>query len=190
MILKRLMVPILFLVCVTWINFVSGIEKNKQYWAEHPLLNYSDFKMVNAAPDGSEYKALSQLGISYAFSQNEKGIQFTVQSFFNKDESWMLKDSKSDSILLHEQIHYAICELHARALRKSITAYKLNLKTIKTDIEKLYKSEIALYKKEQQLYDAETDHSVKRAKQHQWEAKIQARLIASEAFAAVTILKK
>jgi hypothetical protein len=190
MFLKRLIVPILFLSCLSWINLVSGIEKNKQYWAEHPLLNYTDFKMVNAAPDGSEYKALSQLGISYAFSQNEKGITCTVQSFFNKDESWMLKDSKSDSILLHEQIHYAICELHARALRKSITAYKLNLKTIKVDMEKLYKVEVALYRKEQQLYDAETNHSIKRAKQHQWEAKIQNRLQATEAFAATTILKK
>ena len=165
----------------------SAPEANRIYWKERSLLTLADFKSVKTAPDGSGYKALSQLGISYNYSENTGAIHFKIESFFNKDKSWILKDASNDSILLHEQIHFAVCELHARYLRKKASQTKFAAGKVGPTLEKLYKDEMAAYRKEQQQYDADTNHSINRKEQHEWEQKITAKIAESAKWEATEI---
>lgn len=164
-------------------------DSQKIFYHERATLTWNDFEKVPNTPDGTNNKALSQLGMNYKFSQKGNEIIFTVKSFFIKQKSWVKDGSLNDTILKHEQTHFDICELHARELRKTIMATTFHPASVASELESLYKKEYALYKKEQAKYDSETNHSINYKQQKEWEKKITKAIFDTKEYSETVIQK-
>ncbi len=139
-------------------------------WNENVKLNWNDFR---AAPTENRSEvALTASGITFGFSVNETDNQIVdfkteVTAHFYPDKSWYVKARGTDHILGHEQLHFDITELHARKFREQIDQLKVNNR-IKAQLRSLHQTinkEMAVM---QAKYDLETDHSINKVLQSQW----------------------
>ena len=89
---------------------------------------------------------------------------------------------KTDYILAHEQAHFDITELYARALHKALSEYVFNGKTYQQDISNIYQNIVKEKEAFQEAYDGETDHSRKKRGQIEWLEKIEQLLTETEAY--------
>lgn len=163
----------LFLFIFAFLLFpISTTEKIP--WSETSPLQWEDFK--GKPNHNAGFVASTNTGIHfyYSFSINQKKevkVNYTVESFFNREKSWFIPDLVTPQILNHEQAHFDITELHARILRKRLSEKKFTAK-IKTEIEQIYrateKERIAM----QRRFDKETDHSRNEEKEIAWEKQI------------------
>lgn len=137
-------------------------------WSATRKLTWDDFK---APPDpASTNAALTSSSINVEFGYDEEELQFTIKCSFDKNKSWVR--IRNNAILLHEQGHFDIAELHARKLNKALKAYHFNAKTVSNDVNRIYDSVMALHHAAQNEYDKETDFSRNKEKQALWQKKI------------------
>lgn len=148
-------------------------ESDTIYWSPCYKLKWDDFKGTPDTP--SKYGAVSRPGIKYYLSANEDSFNVRVICFFIKSKSWS-KLKSSDTLLMHEQIHFDIAELFARKLRKAFAEYKFNYATVGKDIDKLFLLNKQERAKMDTLYDKETDFSRNRKQQLLWNKKIKPEL--------------
>ncbi len=102
-------------------------------------------------------------------------LNYTVETFFYTDKSWVRPDSKSDYLLKHEQLHFDISELYARKLREKLAkvdSSKLNKDSSKY-LNKLYEEVAAERVEMQDQFDKETDHSKNKETELKWRLKWQ-----------------
>jgi hypothetical protein len=153
---------------------VSAQYQDTIKWTASTKLEWADFQ---GKPDTSKkgYEAASSLKITYSYKTLDSNFSFRVDYFFQKKKSWT-KSSNSFLLLKHEQAHFNIGELFARKLRKYISSYHYNPKTIKQDLKNLF----SLLNEEWNIYDAqydrETDFSKNEAQQSYWDNKIKMEL--------------
>lgn len=160
---------VFFIVCQT--VFAQDVELP---WTVDRKLTWTDFQ---ATPDYKHpYAAITYSGMSYGFSAEIIGgkvaVNYTVNSFFVANKSWVKKRYMRDYVLLkHEQLHFDITELFARKFRKALSEMTFT-KNVKTEIKEVYHAITKEKAKLQELYDAETDHSKNTTAQKMWEQKI------------------
>lgn len=143
------------------------------HWRPDYKLKWEDFK---GKPDSSsQFGAISYPGIKYSLSANEDSFNVKVICFFIKSRSWS-KLKSSDTLLMHEQVHFDIAELFARRLRKAFAEYKFNYPTVGKDIDNLFLLNKQERAKMDTLYDKETDFSRNRKQQLLWNKKIKTEL--------------
>lgn len=149
-------------------------------WHEGNPLEWKDFK---ARPDGgSKFSALTSATFDIkAKPAGQAAVEIRITSKFNPTGSWVKKGKKKDELLRREQLHFDICEMHARELRKKIQSNSWNAKSFSKKFNKLVKKEFKLYKQTQSAYDKETKHSINKSEQASWESDIENRLKALEA---------
>lgn len=160
--------------------FSPSQELQKISWKEHQQLTWEDFQ--GSPQRGSRYAASASTGIHFTYSYSsgkEIQLQYSVTSFFNKNESWVLPERADANLLGHEQTHFDITELHARILRKRLAEKKFS-KNIKSEIERIYLQVEHERKKMQNRFDSETKHGADLQKERYWEEKIAALLIRYE----------
>jgi predicted secreted Zn-dependent protease len=90
---------------------------------------------------------------------------------FSPKLSWKKSSGLNDYMLQHEQTHFDITELYARILRKRLSE---EIKTIK-DVKKISSIGREITKQweiEQNTYDDETDHSINKETQAEWNANV------------------
>lgn len=152
----------------------------KIIWKENRLLSWSDFQ-ATAQKDAS-FHANTNAGISYAWGlQGERDdlvLNYEVEAFFYPHLSWVQKDKASEHLLAHEQLHFDICELHARRLRqrlKEISGKRLTVNS-RERLKALYELTDRERSEMQSRYDSETDHSSNRLRQLKWQAYIRQEL--------------
>ncbi len=152
-------------------------HSEKIYWNENEKLSWDDFRgtprlnvgFVASTGTGIDFK------FSYSISGNEAKVSYSVQSFFNPQESWYLQDKVSQNVLNHEQAHFDISEIHARILRKRLAEKRFS-KNVKSEIEGIFLKVEAQRKAMQKKFDAETDHSQNLEKEKAWEMRIAQKL--------------
>ena len=131
------------------------------YWSENVKLTWNDFKCKDELK--SKHGASSQIETKIRLDLSDKNVDV----IFVRNLSCKKKDAEYDlGLLKHEQYHFNIAELFARKYRKIILEHPDT-----NDTEVFYK----IHKDERQyqdLYDSETNHSLNREKQKQWEIKI------------------
>lgn len=158
------------------VDDIRAYEK-KIGWSADRKLTWQDFK---AAPvTGTDFGAATSAGFSYQslpgplFSR----IKFVVKNTFNCELSWVNPKHNTNAYLLsHEQLHFDICEVHARLLRKKFAGNKLTIFNIKQCYA--YFDEIfAKYEAQQKLFDEESDHGINAEKQAEWRNKTDAALL-------------
>ena len=138
-------------------------------WKPDSLLKKEDFKARGKANGPLGFTAS---GIFIYPGESDGALIFYVEALFVKSKSYITK--YSEYVLKHEQIHFDICELYARKLRKKLadTDFK-KVKKLQFEIERMYNTINTQLMKEQEKYDKETEHGLNSAKQAIWNESIQ-----------------
>ena len=165
--------------------FLSGIGQDNEgssnliCWKKNEKLEWADFQGI---PDSSTNdKAICAPELIAQGYWESNLPNFRVTNCFNKDIAWS-KDTVSNELLEHEQLHFDIAEVHARRIRKAVDSLReksideINCYTIV--IQKL----LNCHDKMHDLYDEETYHSTIHSEQKRWESKIKADLEKLEKF--------
>lgn len=130
--------------------------------------------------------ALTNMGITveYSWKDLKECIQLTyqVRSVFNSLYSWVKEGKKSDHLLMHEQTHFDITELHARKIRKFFSEHNFDKRKVRMTIDQKLDELQRLNHHTQEEYDRETRHGTHKKQQLEWTRKIKAELKLYEAY--------
>jgi hypothetical protein len=162
------------------INVFSQCENDSiLYWSSERFLNWDDF--MGVVDEESKLTAVSSVSIGFQVDLFEDVPLINVYSYFNRYRSWT-KDTSSVSLLSHEQLHFDICELYARKVRRSIRDLKdRNVKEI-DKYQLVIQSKLEEHRLEHQQYDSNTYHGMNEDVQKEWINKIKMLLIQLEEY--------
>jgi hypothetical protein len=137
-------------------------------------LRWDDFR---AAPrSGKNYGAAVFSSFGYEATSRTVGgvveVAMTVKVYELKNSSWAWESAKNDYALRHEQLHFDITRLVAGRFRQRLLAEDLAPDEYDARIQYLFLDAFREMNRLQEQYDAETAHSVNRAAQARWDAKI------------------
>lgn len=165
---------------VVFVNENEGGKNTKGdtiIWNENYKLKWTDFKGSSGL---SSFMAQSNCIFSYrALPKMKNGameLHIRLNASFDRNHSWVIAGHQKDTLLAHEQLHFDICELNIRHLRKRILDLTLNPMEFDVQINSLFSEVWNLYQNQQQSYDNETGHGIISEKQLFWQAKIQEEL--------------
>jgi len=152
------------------------------YWTADQQLSWTDFE----GQPRYEYKGVSALtssGIDYYTGCQDGKIIYKVQSYFEKKESWVKDEARTNHHLQHEQLHFDITELNARRLRKALSKQTFKCDEIEAfhDFVDQY---IQKWEHEQKAFDALSRHSLDRKKQREWRFRIALEMNLLEGYAS------
>lgn len=146
----------------------SPDKSGHELWSDTLTLSWNDFR-------GGELPDNARMAYMFDFSINGDGNVITceVKTFMDKNNSQKMKGHRSDYLLQHEISHLKLAEAHARMLRKELSEIKeSDFKKAIAKTEQLYKEHIKRDKAVQLQYDTETNHSLEKDKQEEWNNKI------------------
>ena len=175
---------VFILISLYYILSVTGYCQDKEtkdiiYWNKQTKLTWKDFQGIRPEHEftdyGTEVMAASAVEIRYLAMILGKSISFKVYCRFVKNKSWT-KDTISQKLLAHEQLHFDIGELYARKIRQKIFLLKehgvKNYDIYKHEIDKLLAERDSTDIK----YDKETLHGAIDFAQQEWNKKIEEEL--------------
>jgi len=160
---KKLLFVALLLICCAFIPQ----EENTIVWKKGLKLLPADFRSLPVA--GSSDKAWSKVGLEMPYTYSGTELTYKCICKFYKDGSWMVDSSMR--ILKHEQGHFDIAEVCARHVRRIFESYKgktIDFESLNTQLKGALDEMDSL----EQLYDAETHHSVNEKMQALWYRRI------------------
>ncbi|MDB5233349.1 MAG: hypothetical protein JWR44_342 [Hymenobacter sp.] len=112
----------------------------------------------------------------------------TVTATFDPATSWFRNPNSptAATLLRHEQVHFDITEVYARIMRQRMLVFqgKADCNKLQPAFNNFTKGVYAEWDKEQNRYDAETNHGLNAARQAYWEKQTQVKLAQLETFAA------
>jgi predicted secreted Zn-dependent protease len=149
-------------------------------WAFDRRLSWEDF--LGEPQKNTDAVATTSTTLGLAYKLEDGQLVYSITCDFSKVKSW--GSMKTDYILSHEQGHFDITEIHARKLYEALQQYEFNRKSYKHDINVIYQQIVRSKEDMQAVYDAESDHSRRRAKQFDWEERITQLLQDTEPFAS------
>jgi hypothetical protein len=110
----------------------------------------------------------------------------TVRATFDPNTSWVRHPATvSAALLRHEQTHFDLTEVYARLMRQKLLVFqaKADCAKLQPAFNNLTKGVYDQWDREQNRYDAETNHGLNAAKQAYWETQTRVRLEQLKAFA-------
>lgn len=137
-------------------------------------LAWKDFKGV---PDTKHFGgAVTASGYAFDADIKMEGkviyLNIGVYVFFTKSQSWKKPSIKSDYHLLHEQVHFDITRMGAETFIRQLVNSKFTKdnynELLDAVFDKSYNENLAL----QEQYDRETQHSINKQVQLQWNDRI------------------
>lgn len=141
----------------------------KLYWDEKNDLDWSHFQPVRK--HGSD-AAMSSIAMESRSVTNKSGVFIRIRASFDPIKSWVKNDCQTAYILNHEQMHYNIVELYARKLRKAVAEKKFSRTNFSAEYNRLFDKYADEHEIYQDRYDEETEHSILRNEQAEWNAKV------------------
>jgi predicted secreted Zn-dependent protease len=151
------------------------------YWNANRKLTWEDFK---GRPDKTtNLLAMTQAGIGYEVACKNGELKLKIYCYFNVTKSWT-KETNSEDLLRHEQVHFDITELYTRKLRKRLSELSDPCGKDIKELDKAYTNIFKACADRQDAYDRESEHSLNDEQQKMWEAKIASELKALEKFAS------
>ncbi|MFC5270340.1 DUF922 domain-containing protein [Adhaeribacter terreus] len=148
-------------------------------WKASRRLTWEDFKAK--ADDKDPLHALTATNIDMKAKCDNGELKVKVESVFSTKESWS-KNKQSERLLFHEQLHFDITEIYARRLYKELTSLK-NACNNTEQLNKIADRVFDEWKKQEDLYDKETNHGLDQEKMKVWAGKINLELKSLEAYA-------
>ena len=162
---------VLLLSIFVLLGFISLPKEEPSIVWSTTRLTWDDFKgkMKRSAP----YDAVTLSAVSNSFSGDNTTLTFETKALFYPKGSKKKAKKQNHKLLNHEQGHFDLTELFARKLRKSIQEKRFrSYNSIGKDIDKLYNKNNTAWRKMQNLYDKQTNHSANETEQADWDAKI------------------
>lgn len=168
------------------LNFSLSAQKVNpkvhKLWNPAEPLSWSDFKGL---PDSRLVtgKGHSDAGIHTMIivdycCQEEGEMDICFQAAIHRTKSWSVSDS--ESLLVHEQLHFDITELITRKIRRAISRSSA---TTANEKYRVYLRAVKEFSKIQIRYDRETDHGLRPVRQLKWKEKVLRELEELKAFA-------
>ncbi len=162
---------------LSWFTILTDFNKpttlsDEIAWKASRRLTWNDFKAP--ADEKDPLHALTATNIDMKAKCDNGELKVKVESVFSAKESWS-KNKKSDRLLFHEQLHFDITEIYARRLRKELTNLKGACETPDL-INKVTERVFEEWKKQEDVYDHETNHGLDQEKMKIWADKITAEL--------------
>ena len=117
-----------------------------------------------------------------SFSNDTLILTEILTPCFTRNASWVLPDSKQDSLLQHEQLHFDLCELYGRKFRKTLTEQSWSILHFDRQVNELFGKMWNEYRAAQDTYDEETQHGLVRDKQLEWMGSVNRELTELGAF--------
>lgn len=153
-------------------------EPERIAWGSDVQLSWSDFK-GNSQSKG-RYVASTSSGMSQSYVIDGKGMLDKSETFvtahFYPEYSWYKSKDTTAALLKHEQTHFDITEAHARMLNARIRSYKFTSNS-KAEVKALYERIENERREMQRRFDEETNHSINREAEKEWEEKIRRLLL-------------
>jgi hypothetical protein len=146
--------------------FLGEKEENEEVipWKYERVLTWDDFQCEPKTGTDVVATTSTTLGISYQLKDGE--LVYSITCNFSKLKSW--GSLRTDYILAHEQAHFDITELIARKLHQDLKNYKVDRKSFRQDITRIYEAAVKEKETMQETYDRETNHSRDKVKQYEW----------------------
>lgn len=168
---------LIFAASLLFLSFTK--KKNDDYipWNERKL-TWNDF--LAEVPSNTSDAALTTTYVGFSFSKSRDVITYKIECKFQKSRSW--GRVKTEYILKHEQGHFDIAEIFARKLNKEIKAYLAKTNNHE-GLNPIYSKLMKEKREMQELYDKESNHSIYKVKQAEWDKKIEELLEDSNEFA-------
>lgn len=142
-------------------------------WTASYKLKWSDFKGTN--PTGP-FMAQSNCVFDYRLEPKMKNgileLHLNLAACFERNSSWVKKNAQTDGLLQHEQLHFDICELNIRKLRKKMQSISLETMEYDKQLHAVFEQGWQDYMAEQEKYDAETQHGIIEKEQKRWEEEV------------------
>lgn len=162
----------LFVLFIISFNFFSA---QKIEWKDDQKLVWENFRSKKNNLGGTDVVAYTHCGWEYSVitsSDPKVPVKIHIQTIFNEDKSW--KDDKriNDYVLVHEQKHFDIAEIHARKLRKEVAARIKNTSDFNKYFKSIYAKISSEYKNYQAAYDRDTSHGMNKEKQSEYNSRI------------------
>src|SRR3954470_6921615 len=163
------------LIVICFVSILTNAQETRIRWNENKRLQWNDF--AGKANDTSWYDAecFAEIGYHYKF-ENSRSFQFDVFANFIKDISWTKKENQSEHLLQHEQLHFDIAELFSMKMKEMFQNFNYT-ENYQAEIRQLFDKNKQAYHAMQQLYDNETNHSLNKTKQKEWEDNITSQLM-------------
>ncbi len=140
-------------------------------WDADRKLKWSDFKAKRYSDVVSG--AVTQLNLEVTYQNNDIKNSLKITCVFNRRESWHRDTSKYG--LSHEQLHFDIGEIYARAFRKEVKELS-HIRFTPQLVDSLFKKYADLLKREEERYDNQTDFGLDKIRQNEWANKVSSSL--------------
>jgi hypothetical protein len=143
---------------------IKKLKNDTIIWQQDSLLTREDFK----GRVSKQWAGCAATCIMIIPIETNGNVVFSVQAVFIKSKSNIIQTS--DYVLKHEQLHFDICELYARKLRKMMSDKDFTkVKDIQHEITMMYTKVNNEFGKYEEKYDIDTNHGENPAKQKVWE---------------------
>ena len=145
-------------------------QENFIRWNDKEPLQWEDFGGKIKDTSWLDAECFAEIRYNYQF-KSLKDFQFDVFANFDKNTSWIRKESQSEALLKHEQLHFDIAELYSLRIKEIFENYRYT-KNFISEIQLIFNNKKQEYLSMQQQYDEETEHSINKKKQKEWEASV------------------
>lgn len=161
-----------------------GQKKTKLIqWEEDRPLTWEDFKGRPSVT--TSYYAMTYGMLEPAFAPIDGGkYKFTLAVSFDTKRSWVKKGKGTEELLLHEQNHFNIFEIYARIFMKRLKDEDVfEGKNFSKELNKIFQKTFKELTNIQDKYDKETNHSINKTKQKEWNEKLSNMLLEYQDYA-------
>lgn len=150
-------------------------------WSPGLKLKWSDFRgPVQASPFSAESNCVFNYTAFTKMTGSVLEIHITMYASFNCQSSWVKPELKRDTLLLHEQLHFDICEREIRKLKHVLSLKSLDPFDFEEQIHNAFNEHWTNYMNLQRQYDEETNHGMIIDKQLEWVKSVSEDLLKSE----------
>lgn len=161
---------------------VKKLKNDTIIWQKDSLLTRADFK----GRVTKQWAGCCATFIMVAPVETNGNMEFSVQAVFIKSKSNIVQNS--DYLLKHEQLHFDICELFARKLRKVMAETDFTkVKNIQHEIQTMYNKVTMDCGKYEEKYDNDTNHGENPAKQKVWEDDVASQMKALDQYSSTMV---
>lgn len=156
--------------CINFSAKLYRVDSVRRYerkfdWTADRKLTWEDFK---GNPSSSRQPHVAATTSCRFGIRINPSFTVTVTNEFVCHQSSAKPEHRTAALLAHEQLHFDLCELYARMLRKELAAVNLNAANVKEVSGEAFLRTYKAYKERQALYDEETNHGLKSPAQERW----------------------
>lgn len=137
-------------------------------------LQTSDFNGVVENFGAERAATASGIGVGYSVEtmNGQLVLQLTITPYFNHEQSWFKKGEQDFRVLAHEQAHFDITAIKACELANAIRNTAFTQENYAQLLAQLQRQNADASNREENTYDAETNHGIIQDKQEEWQRRI------------------